>query len=359
MAERYISSIEDTVALRQRYDSEGKKIVLTNGAFDLLHVGHVRYLKEAARLGDHLVVAINSDDSVRELKGPGRPVNSAEERAEMLCALESVDSVIVFSSLRATPVIEAIQPHVYTKGGDYTVDSLIDEERELLLRLGTEVQILSLVEGKSTSATLLKLKEKPGIRRIAILGSGEGSNARSILEAASRDELGGEVTLVISDRKESGVLTAAQEYSVAALHIPPGTEKGGHLTDAAVKEITDRLLAADIDLVVLAGFMRIVRDPWLSEFEGRILNIHPSLLPEFPGLHPVVRALEARVEKTGVTIHKVDRGVDTGTVLRQEPVTIESGETESSLLAKIHVVEHRIYPEVIREELKALDEMRD
>ena len=114
-----------------------------------------------------------------------------------------------------------------------------------------------------------------------------------------------------------------------------------------------RLIAdRDIDLVVLAGFMRIGRDPWLSEFEGRILNIHPSLLPEFPGLHPVAKALEAGVEKTGVSIHVVDSGVDTGEILRQEEVSIEEGETEASLLAKIHAIEHRIYPEVIAERIQ-------
>ena len=348
MADRYISTVEEMAALRERIGAEGGKLVLTNGAFDLLHVGHVRYLNEAATLGDHLVVAINSDASVRELKGPGRPVNSAEERAEMLCALSAVDSVVVFDSLRATSVIEAIHPHIYTKGGDYTVDSLIDEERELLQRLGTEVRILSLVPGKSTSSTLLKLSEDGArARRVAILGSGAGTNARAILEAGANGSLGAEVALVISDCADSGVLAAAKEYSVPGLAISPGTEKGGHLSDAALKEMTDRIVAAGIDLIALAGFMRIVREPLLSAFEGRILNLHPSLLPDFPGLNPVSRALEAGVSETGVTIHLVDSGVDTGEILRQEVVAISEGETEASLLEKIHRVEHRIYPEVI------------
>ncbi|MEM7602095.1 MAG: phosphoribosylglycinamide formyltransferase [Verrucomicrobiota bacterium] len=355
MADRYISTVEEMAALSKKLGAEGRKLVLTNGAFDLLHVGHVRYLNEAAARGDYLVVAINSDDSVRELKGSGRPVNTVEERAEMLCALQSVDSVVVFESLRATPIIEAIDPQVYTKGGDYTVESLIDEERELLQRLGTEVQILSLVPGKSTSATLLKLSENEARpKRVAVIGSGEGTNARAIFKAAAEGVLGGEVTLALSDVADSGVLAAAKDFSVPGLHIHPGTEKGGQLTDAALKEMTDRLIAAGIDLVVLAGFMRIVRDPLLSEFEGRILNLHPSLLPEFPGLHPVARALESGASKTGVTIHLVDDGVDTGAVLRQETVSIEGGETEETLFAKIHSVEHRIYPEVIAEQLAAL-----
>lgn len=358
MADRYISSVAEISALRERLGKEGRKLVLTNGAFDLLHVGHVRYLKEAAALGDHLVVAINSDASVRELKGPGRPVNAAEERAEMLCALEAVDSVVVFDSLRATAVIEAIRPHLYTKGGDYTVDSLIDEERELLQRLGIAVRILSLVPGKSTSATLLQLSEDgagaAATKRIAVLGSGEGSNARAILEAAAAGQLGAEVALVLSDRADSGVLRVAEEFSVPHLLIHPGTDQAGHLTDAALKEMTDRLVAAGIDLVVLAGFMRILREPLLTEFAGRILNIHPSLLPAFPGLHPVRRALAAGVGETGVTIHLVDGGVDTGEILRQETVSIAGGETEFSLREKIHAVEHRLYPEVIREQLETL-----
>jgi len=263
--------------------------------------------------------------------------------------------VVVFDSLRATAVIEAINPHVYTKGGDYTVASLIDEERELLQRLGTEVRILSLVPGKSTSSTLLKLSENPDrAKRIAILGSGEGTNARAILEAAADGRLGAEVALIISDRRDSGVLAAAEEFEVPGLHIFPGTEKGGQLTDAALKEMTDRMVAAGIDLIALAGFMRIVRDPLLSTFDGRILNLHPSLLPDFPGLNPVSQAIETGSAETGVTIHLVDAGIDTGEVLRQETVTISPHETEASLLAKIHAVEHRIYPEVIAERVKTI-----
>ena len=117
MPQGYLSSIEEVAAAREDLGREGRKLVLTNGAFDVLHVGHVRYLREAAALGDCLVVAINGDDSVRELKGEGRPVNGVEDRAEMLCALEFVDRVVVFEDRRATGVIEAIQPHIYTKGG--------------------------------------------------------------------------------------------------------------------------------------------------------------------------------------------------------------------------------------------------
>ena len=174
--------------------------MLTNGAFDVLHVGHVRYLREAAALGDVLVVAINGDASVRELKGEGRPVNGVEDRAEMLCALEFVDRVVVFEERRATGVIEAVRPHIYTKGGDYTADSLIDEEKALLDRLGIEIRILSLVPGQSTSDTLKRLGDgEDQTKRVAVLGSGKGSNAAAIMKAAAEGELGGEVALVMTD----------------------------------------------------------------------------------------------------------------------------------------------------------------
>jgi formyltetrahydrofolate-dependent phosphoribosylglycinamide formyltransferase len=352
MPESFISTIEEVVRLREELEERGEKLVLTNGAFDLLHVGHVRYLNEAAELGDLLVVAINGDDSVRELKGPGRPVNSAEERAEMLCALRAVDRVVVFDDRRASAVIEAIHPHVYTKGGDYSPESLIDEEKALLDRLGIEIRILSLVPGKSTSDTLAKMgPSEERTRRVAILGSGKGSNARAILEAAREGRLGGEVALVLSDVADAGILAIAEEFGVPSLVIDPGTEKGGTLTDAALKEILDRLKAASVDLVALAGFMRIVRDPLLSAYEGRILNLHPSLLPRHPGLHACRKAIEAGDSESGCSIHLVDSGVDTGKVLRQERVPIVDGDTPESLQERIQEAEHVAYPEVIAKQL--------
>ncbi|MEM7602494.1 MAG: phosphoribosylglycinamide formyltransferase, partial [Verrucomicrobiota bacterium] len=351
----FIHSYEEVAAVRDALDRSGKRLVLTNGAFDVLHVGHVRYLNEAANLGDKLVVAINGDASVRELKGPGRPINSVEDRAELLCGLEVVDFVVVFEDRRATAVIEAINPHIYTKGGDYTPDSLIDEEKTLLDRLGIEISILSLVPGKSTSATLRQLSHGEKMtKRIAILGSGKGSNARAILESARRGELGGEVSLILSDVSDAGIVKVAKEFNCPAIVIDPGTEKGGHLTDAALKEIQDRLEANQIDLVVLAGFMRILRGPLLAAFEGRILNLHPSLLPRHPGLKPVARALDNGDAETGCTIHLVDAGIDTGEILRQERVVIYPDDSVESLTERIHEVEHRIYPEVISERLVAV-----
>ena len=356
MAENIISTVEQAAALREELQQAGKKLVLTNGVFDLLHVGHVRYLNEARQLGDALVVAINGDESVREVKGPNRPIYPADERAEILCALESVDCVVVFDEKRATEVIEKIQPHIYTKGGDYTADSLIDEEKALLDRLGIEIRILSLVPGKSTSTTLEKREtgedsadEKP---KIAILGSGTGSNCAAIIDEVKSGRLDAEIALVISDVADAKILQIARDADIPAIHIEPGTKKGGHLSDAALKEICDRLKAARVDLVVLAGFMRIVREPLLSEFANRIVNIHPSLLPKFPGLHACQRAIEAGETESGTTIHLVDSGIDTGPILHQERVPILTGDTADRLQARIQEAEHRVYPEVIGELLK-------
>ena len=135
----------------------GKKLVATNGCFDLLHVGHVRYLQAARALGDALVVGVNGDQSVRELKGHGRPLNNERERAEVLAALEGVDFVTIFSEMRATRFIEMAAPAIYTKGGDYTAETLNAEERALLEKIGAQIHIIPFEEGYSTSSLLERL----------------------------------------------------------------------------------------------------------------------------------------------------------------------------------------------------------
>jgi rfaE bifunctional protein nucleotidyltransferase chain/domain len=134
-----------------------QRLVLTNGCFDLLHVGHVRYLKQARELGDFLAVAVNGDESVRALKGAGRPLNSAQDRAEVLAALECVDFVTIFPDLRATQVIKATRPAIYVKGGDYTLESLNAEEVGALQEAGVEIKTLPLVPGKSTSGLIARM----------------------------------------------------------------------------------------------------------------------------------------------------------------------------------------------------------
>jgi len=350
MAAPFISSREEVGELRDQLGAEGRKLVLTNGVFDLLHAGHVRYLKEARALGDCLVVAINADESVRELKGAGRPVYPAEERAEILRALRAVDRVVVFGEKRASRTIEIIRPHIYTKGGDYTPDSLIDEEKQLLDRLGIDVRILSLVPGKSTSATLRHLErgggaqEGPG-RRIAILGSGRGSNCEAILDAIASERLDAEPVLVISDIADARILSLARDRGVSALHVDPGSERPGRLSAAALKEIVDRLEAARVDLVI----------PARSAFEGRILNIHPSLLPLHPGRDACRSAIEAGDSESGCTVHIVDAGIDTGPILDQARVPVLPGDTPDTLQERIHRAEHELYPRTVGEMLDRLE----
>ncbi|MGV3524309.1 MAG: D-glycero-beta-D-manno-heptose 1-phosphate adenylyltransferase [Candidatus Sericytochromatia bacterium] len=134
----------------------GERLVLTNGCFDLLHVGHVRYLQAARALGDTLLIGVNSDASVRGLKGPERPVNHEQDRAEVLAALACVDFVVIFGTPTADELIAAVRPHVYTKAGDYTLETL--PERETLVRLGIETVFVPFQKGYSTTATLAKAR---------------------------------------------------------------------------------------------------------------------------------------------------------------------------------------------------------
>ena len=153
-----LRSMNELAAARAMLDAQGRRLVFTNGCFDLLHVGHVRYLQSARALGDALLVAVNGDESVRALKGPTRPINGEQDRAEVLAALACVDFVTIFHTPRVTDVIRAVRPHVYAKGGDYTVDSLDPGERAALAEVGAEIRILPLVPGKSTTATIAKSK---------------------------------------------------------------------------------------------------------------------------------------------------------------------------------------------------------
>jgi rfaE bifunctional protein nucleotidyltransferase chain/domain len=153
-----ILSLSDVRRRADQIRQAGQKLVLTNGCFDLLHLGHVRYLQEARRLGDFLVVAINGDQSVRALKGEGRPLNGEDDRAEVLAALECVDYITIFAEPRVTAVIEALQPTIYVKGGDFTPETLDAGEVGALKKVGAEIRTLALVPGKSTSAIIARMK---------------------------------------------------------------------------------------------------------------------------------------------------------------------------------------------------------
>jgi rfaE bifunctional protein nucleotidyltransferase chain/domain len=142
--------------------AQGLRLVFTNGCFDLLHVGHVRYLQAARRRGDALAVAVNGDDSVRALKGPTRPINCEADRAEVLAGLECVDFVVLFHTPRVDAVIREVRPAIYVKGGDYTLDTLDPDERAALEAVGARIEIVGLVPGKSTTAVVKKMAADSG-----------------------------------------------------------------------------------------------------------------------------------------------------------------------------------------------------
>ena len=159
---RKIITAEKASEIGQEMRESSRRLVFTNGVFDLLHVGHVRYLHAARALGDAILVAINGDESVRALKGAGRPLNPARDRAEVIAALECVDHVVIFPEVRATQLLEIVRPAIYVKGGDYTAATLHGEERSALERIGTEIRILPFEAGHSTSGLLEKMKEQHG-----------------------------------------------------------------------------------------------------------------------------------------------------------------------------------------------------
>ena len=152
-----ILSLEQLAAKSGQLKTAGKRVVATNGCFDILHVGHVRYLAAARKLGATLVVGLNGDSSVRQLKGEGRPINPEQDRAEVLAALESVDYVTIFPELRATNFLRAAQPSIYAKGGDYTADTLDLSERVVLAKFGTKIEIIPFEQRYSTSQLLTRI----------------------------------------------------------------------------------------------------------------------------------------------------------------------------------------------------------
>jgi D-beta-D-heptose 7-phosphate kinase/D-beta-D-heptose 1-phosphate adenosyltransferase len=138
---------------------DGRIVVWTNGCFDLLHAGHVTYLMRARELGDALIVGLNSDASVRENKGPGRPVNNEDDRALVMAALACVDYVTIFGDKTPMPLLDALRPNIYAKGGDYTVDTIVQEERRFVEGYGGTIAIIPGVEGRSTTNTIERINE--------------------------------------------------------------------------------------------------------------------------------------------------------------------------------------------------------
>lgn len=138
------------------YRSQQKKIVFTNGCFDLLHIGHVRYLEQAKSLGDILIVGINSDTSVRELKGPSRPIQNENDRAEILASLKAVDHTVIFNEETPEKLIRSVKPHLLVKGGDWKIDQIVGSD--FVLANGGEVKSLQFIEGRSTTSIIEKSK---------------------------------------------------------------------------------------------------------------------------------------------------------------------------------------------------------
>lgn len=148
---------DDIVELVKNLHAQGKTVVTTNGCFDILHVGHVRYLQKTKSFADVLIVLLNSDKSVKSIKGPTRPINCEDDRAEILCALSVVDYVVLFDEDSPRNLLDEIKPDVYTKGADYTIETL--PEADIMRKNGTRVEFISFVEGKSTTNVIKKMKE--------------------------------------------------------------------------------------------------------------------------------------------------------------------------------------------------------
>lgn len=153
-----LRTIEQAIAFRQDCARAGRRLVLTNGVFDLLHTGHLYYLEQARRLGDVLLVALNGDASVRALKGPTRPVQDETARAYALAATWFVDAIVVFSTERLTAEIRALKPDVYTKAGDYTLEKLNPEERAALQEVGAEIRFMPFLPGFSTTQLIARIR---------------------------------------------------------------------------------------------------------------------------------------------------------------------------------------------------------
>lgn len=181
---------------------------------------------------------------------------------------------------------------------------------------------------------------------LGILGSGKGSNCRAILEQIRQGNLPAEARVVISDVAEAGILEIARDYGVPGIYLPPGKFRT-KLEPEVETKLVRLLREAGVELVVLAGFMRVLKPVMLEAFPGRIINLHPSLLPKFPGREAWVQALEAGEKATGCTVHYVDAGVDSGEIIAQREVPILPNDTAASLHARIQEAERELFPAVI------------
>ena len=189
--------------------------------------------------------------------------------------------------------------------------------------------------------------------RIGILGSGRGSNCRAILQSIRDGKLNAKATVVISDVLDAPILEIAREFGVANAYLPPGHFRT-RLEPKVEAQLVKMLQDAEVELVVLAGFMRVLKEQMLAAFPRRIVNIHPSLLPKFPGLEAWKQALAANEKWTGVTAHYVDEKIDHGDIIAQRRIPVMSDDTPESLHARIQEVEHVLYPEALERAFRKL-----
>lgn len=181
--------------------------------------------------------------------------------------------------------------------------------------------------------------------RIAVFASGSGSNFQAIVDAVYEGKLDVSIELLVCDRPNAKVIERAKQAGIEQFVFRP---KEYASREAYEQEIVEQLIARDIDLIVLAGYMRLVSRVLLEPFDGRMINIHPSLLPSFPGLDGIGDAYDYGVKVTGVTVHYVDSGMDTGPIIAQREVVIHEDDTREMLEARIHQAEHELYPQVIQ-----------
>jgi len=182
--------------------------------------------------------------------------------------------------------------------------------------------------------------------RVGVLGSGKGSNFVAIADACATGRVPAEVALVLSDVQQSGILAHASERNILARFIEPGKFRT-KLDDNAERAFVEELQRARVDLIALAGFMRVLKGEFLRTFEGRIINIHPSLLPSFPGLEAWKQAYDYGVKVTGCSVHFVDAGVDSGPIIAQQTVPVLDSDTPESLHHRIQIAEHELYPKCV------------
>jgi phosphoribosylglycinamide formyltransferase-1 len=185
------------------------------------------------------------------------------------------------------------------------------------------------------------------VLRIGVLGSGSGTNCEAIMQACESGSLPAQVVIVISDVTDARILERARRRGIPTAFIGPSRYKT-KLEPELEQQLADMLRKARVDLVALAGYMRVVKEPLLQAFAGRVINIHPSLLPSFPGLRAWEQAVRHGVKVTGCTVHFVDPGVDTGPIILQEAVAVTAEDTPETAHQKIQVAEHKLYPEAIR-----------